>query len=247
MVKTGLKWEVFEPKFGKWARYIKPFFEEGGFDPIYKELKKYSLDGRIITPRSENTFRFLQAVNPDFLKVIIIGMDSYPKRYRNGEFQATGIAFDCSNSPDGKLQPSLTAMLEGIEKDVNYPIEKTPNLNYLCEQGVMLANRALTCNLDETGSHIGLWDPFWEFFLQDVIGAYFMGIPYLLLGKEAQVLKKYIFPIANPVIELSHPSSAARNNEPWETNGAFSSVTKLVNDNNGLTVLWSAKDWELPF
>lgn len=248
MIMTTLKWETFEPKFGSWARYIKPFFDEGGFDPIYTKLKEESKDKRIITPKSENTFKFLEKVDPDNLKAILIGMDAYPKRYFNGEFQATGIAFDCSNSPDGKIQPSLNTFYDGLVKDLGITeIDKTPDLNYLCEQGVLLGNRALTCRLEQTGSHMGLWDPFWKFFLEDVIMAYFTGVPIVLMGKDAHALKRHIFPIGNPLFMINHPSFAARSGEDWNTEGTFTAINKILKENNGLHICWNNKDWELPF
>lgn len=246
-INTILNWEKFEPKFGKWSRFIKPFFDEGGFDPIYQQLKQDTKEGHVITPKSENTFRFLEKVDPDNLKCIIIGMDSYPSRYRNGEFQATGIAFDCSNSPDGKIQPSLEAMYGGLERDLGITIKRTSNLNYLCEQGVMLANRGITCKLEKTGSHIELWNPFWQFFLEDVVCVYFPGIPFVLLGKDAQQLKRHIFAIGNPIFELAHPSYAARNDEPWETKGVFSAINKIVKDNNTEHIYWDEDTYSVPF
>jgi uracil DNA glycosylase len=246
-MNTILNWKNFENKFGGWSRYIKPFFDEGGFDDIYIKLKKEGRDGEIITPLSENTFKFLEKTSPEKLKVIFIGMDSYPGRYKNGQFQATGIAFDCSNSPDGKLQPSLISFFEGMEKDLKTKVKRVPDLTYLCEQGVLLGNRALTCRLNQTSSHIGMWDPFWQYFLAEVVTAYFTGVPVVLIGDSAHFLKRYVFPIANPIFEISHPSSAARNEIIWDSQGVFASVNKILKENNNFEIFWDYEDWDLPF
>ena len=42
---TKLNWEKFKPYFGTWASKIKPFFDSGGFDPIYERLKEDSRRG----------------------------------------------------------------------------------------------------------------------------------------------------------------------------------------------------------
>src|SRR5690606_39000879 len=93
---------------------------------------------------------------------------------------------------------------------------KTQDLSYLEEQGVILANRSLTVKYGKIGSHMGLWDDFWEFFFQE-LQSKCPNTPVLFLGKDATALKKYIFEMANPTWTLDHPSFAARNHMDWNT------------------------------
>lgn len=243
---SSLKWDQFQPLFGKWDIFIKPFFDEGGFDPIYKQLKQDSLDKTIILPKSENTFKFLEKVDPERFKLLIIGLDPYPRLYKNGVPQATGLAFDCSNSPDDYIQPSLEAFFAGIEHEMG-AIKRIKDLSYLCEQGVLLGNKSLTVKLDKTESYSSLWDPFWKFFLEDVVTAYFTDIPIILAGKEAKKLQKHIFTIANPTFLLEHPSAAARNSTLWETKGAFTKINEILVNNGKELIYWDVNVYDVPF
>lgn len=240
------KFEVYEPLLGGWAKYLKDFIESEHFFKLTEEMKEMKEKGVVFTPNGYNIFKFLQKCPPSGIKLIIIGMDSYPGKYPNGNFHATGVAFDCSNSPNGKLQPSLQSFWEGIEEDLGVTLEHSHKLDFLCEQGVLLGNRALNCKLYKTGSMIPKWDIFWDFFLTQVISKYFNGVPIVFLGKEAKVLKKYVFEMINPVFEITHPSAAARNNILWDTKKTFSKVNRILKDNNGEDgiIIWNKTAYE---
>lgn len=226
---SKLDFEKFEEKLGGWAGYLKPIFESQEMYDLYQDFKT-SRDK--ITPKSENLYRFLQLCSPENLKLIILGMDSYPGMYNTKEFQATGVAFDCSNAPNNKLQPSLTAFWDGIRHDFMDDLPYEHDLTFLCQQGILLGNRALNCKLYKTGSYIGKWDFFWQYFFETVM-MNFPGVPVVLLGKDAQKLRRYVFEINNPVFELNHPSFNARSGTLWETEGVFTKINKLIEQNNG--------------
>ena len=122
-------------------------------------------------------------------------------------------------------------------------INKDKSLVNIAKQGVLLGNRALLCKLNKTGSLIGKFDFFWEYFFNNVITSYFPGVPVVLLGKEAKELKKYIFNLNNPVFELLHPSFSARNRMTWDTKKTFSKVNKMIELNNGkeFCIDWNGK------
>lgn len=226
-----LDWGTFKPKLGGWGKYLQELFESEEMYNLFQELKNSK---ERITPASKDLFKFLELCSPDKLKLIIIGMDSYPGIYKNRNLQATGIAFDCSNSPDKKCQPSLKSFWEGLSEEYGTQFPEEHDIKYLSErEGVMLANRALTCKLNKSGSMMGKWDIFWKYFIEQVIGKQFPGVPFLLLGKEAQKLRAYIFEMQNPVFTLSHPSFAARNQTIWQTEGKFKQIDNLITDQNG--------------
>lgn len=227
---------------GEWSEYLTPLFEGSKMYDLYQEFKPISSQ---ITPIHSNLYRFLLECPPSNLKLVVMGMDSFPGRYKNRELQATGVAFDCRNSPDGKLQPSLISFFDGIANEYNEEPIYTGNLQYLENQGVMLANRSLNCLINKSGSLMGKWDFFWEYFLQEVITSYFPGVQVLFLGKDAEKLKKYVFEMTNPIHILSHPSFAARNYTMWETEGTFKKINKYIELANGKdsTINW----FDLPF
>ena len=235
-----LNWEKIEPKLGGWAKYLKPLFEDERMYDLFVEMNNIAKK-EVLTPKNSDLFKFLEVCPPENLKLIIIGMDSYPSKYKNGELQATGIAFDCSNSPDGKLQPSLESFYEGIEHDLGIEVERNKSIIRLCQEGVLFGNRALNCKLNKSGSMMGKWDIFWDYFFNKVITPYFRGVPILFLGKDAKVLKKYVFELSNPIFEITHPSYASRAKMVWDTEKVFTKINKLLVENNGegFEINWS--------
>ena len=246
-----LEFEKFEPLLGEWNNYLKPLFEGEEMYNLYQEFKQCK---EHITPKSSNLYKFLEYCPKDNLKLIVIGQDPYPSRYyKSKEFQATGISFDNSNSPDGKLQPSLEAFWNGLSHEFDRELSKEKDLKFLCEQGVLLGNRALNCKLNKTGSFMGKWDFFWEFFLQEIVFNFYKGVPIILLGKDSAKLRKYVFEMVNPLFILDHPSHAARLQECWITNGTFTKCNRLIEDQfgKGSSIIWDKKIYEeikdLPF
>ena len=102
---TKLDWKKFEPLFGTWADRIKPFFDAGGFDPIYDFLKGESRKGKQIAPASMNTYRAFTECDFRELKCVIVCQDPYAK-FIGGAPVASGVAMDCSVT--ARNQPTLT-------------------------------------------------------------------------------------------------------------------------------------------
>lgn len=235
-MSSKLNWESFAPLFGTWANRFKPFFDSGGFDPIYDKLKRDSLRGKRVAPLSSNVFRCFSETPIDNVKVVIVGMCPY-HTFLNGYPIADGLLMGCSVT--GRLQPSLTKFYEALEKDVGRGLSltmvKNPDVSYLAEQGVLLLNAALTVEAGKPGSHNDIWEPFMKFLFEEVLLT--TGIPVVLLGKEAQKIKRYIMPFTW-IFELSHPASASYNNIDWDSQGVFTSVDKIIKETNNNSIQW---------
>ena len=238
---SQLDLEKFKPALGDWFFRLEKIFASKEMYDLYQELKELSRQGVKVTPKSSDLWRFFKECPPSILKVVIIGMDAYPGMYRNGTFHADGIAFSNSYSPDGKCQPSLNSFWEGLSEDLGIELENKHDLKFLANQGVLLGNRALACKLNKTGSLMGQFDFFWEFFLQEIMPG-FNGVPIVLVGKDAQQLRRYCFEFANPVFQITHPSFAARKNETWDTEKVFSKVQTILKHNNNETIDWTGKN-----
>ena len=152
---------------------------------------------------------------------------------------------DCSNSADGKLQPSLEKFYEGMSKDLGKRVENSPSLEYLCNQGVMMLNTELTCKLNKTGSHEGLWEPFHKYFLQEIMSGY-SGIIYVLAGKVSHRMEKYIYTVGNYQFKMDHPVSASYKNTDWDCKNIFSKTNEIIRQNNGphQQIMWDRKEWD---
>lgn len=235
-IQRKLKWENFENVFGDWAPRIKPFFDKGGFEEIYSFLKKESKRGVQIAPKSENVFRAFKETSFDNLKVIIVGMAPYHTFY-NDQPVADGLCLSCSVT--GKLQPSLVKWYEGIEEELyegsHLTIIRDPDLKFLANQGVMLLNSALTTSKGKPGNMINLWEPFMKYLFEEVLVT--NAIPIVLLGREAQKMRRYIMPFTW-IFDLPHPASAAYASMQWSSNGVFSAVNRILKENNNNVVQW---------
>lgn len=225
-----LKIETFLPKIGeKWMKYLQPFFESEECYNIYQELKQVAKT-EIITPKSEQTWRFLSEIDPENVKMLIILLDSYPGRYNKALLHADGIPLSNEFSPDGKLQPSLTEFWNGLSSEFEEELPKMGDLKWLLQQGVFLGNTGLTCKLYKSSSMLQLWEPFWKYFFETFVNTR-PDIPVIFCGQEAKKLKKYVS--FNRIFELQHPSFNARNGTIWETKGVFKTCNKIIEGLNG--------------
>ncbi len=246
-----MKFEIFGPKFGKWADKFKEFIESKEMDDIYAKLKADGGNEINIFPLPQDTFRVFREINPDNLKAIFFMQDPYfiKKLDKEGNVVpvATGVALDCSRHRDP--QPSLEKFYEGIENELfnglNLQYEAIPSLQYLSNQGIMMLNSDLTVVEDKPASHKGLWKKFMEYFLEEIIAAYHPGVPIVLAGKNSQELEKYANPLRNYIFKCEHPAYASRNNKVWDTNGVFGKVNKILKDDNNCRVMWLFED--VPF
>jgi len=236
MSKTKLEWKKFEPLFGTRADKIKPFFDEGGFDPIYAYLRGQTQAGKKVAPASMNTYRAFAETDFRELKCVIVCQDPYFK-FVNGAPVASGVAMDCRIT--GKAQPTLLKFYGGIERELfnglNLNYIDIDDLSYLSQQGVMLLNTALTVEKDKAGSHMAIWHPFTTFLLKEVIGP--TGVPVLFLGKEAGHLEPLVC-LTNPTFTAKHPASAAYTGGQWDTEGCFEWLNRHILDKDEETVSW---------
>lgn len=253
--ETQLDFESFKPKLGAWADKFKPFIESKEMWDIMQRIKADAfeekiVDGKVvvyrkteIVPKSSDTFRAFATTRPEDIKVIFILMDPYPRKYKDGSLQATGVAMDCSNSPDGKLQPSLEFFYDAIDNEYGKKVTRSKSLLYLHEQGVMMYNSDLTCKVNKTESHAGYWDKFQKYFLQEVMHGT-TGIIYVLCGKSSQRLERYINPLGNYIFKLTHPSSAQYGAGVWDSKGIFKTINRILKENNDFEILWDKKEWD---
>lgn len=241
MTDKKLDFNSFAGKLGAWAEKLRPFIESEAMWTIMQKIKTDSMSDTIV-PKSTDTFRAFATTVPDNVKVMFYLMDPYPRKYSNGEFQATGIAMDCTNSPDKKIQPSLVKWYDAISSSEGYKVNYSPSLQYLHDQGVMLLNTDLTCKLNKTQSHEKLWEPFQKYLLEDVLGSD-TGIIYVLCGKASLRMKRYINPFCK-TFELSHPAAASHISTDWDYKNIFKTINKILGENNGYTIYWDKDKWD---
>lgn len=218
-----------------WAGKLKGFVQSSDFDKILDTLYKLREDGKRFTPPLKQVFRAFEECPIDKLKVIMIGQDPYP------HFGvADGLAFSCSNT--GKAQPSLLKMFENIDNTVYTsefpPKEHDVNLTRWANQGVLLLNTALTCQVDKVGSHYSVWHEFIMYTL-DILNFTDTGLIFVLMGKQAQELEGMIGE-HHHIIKVSHPASAAYTKTTWDCGNLFNACNTIIEGQNGkeFRIIW---------
>ena len=211
-----------------WATRLRGFIQSSDFDKTLDKLHKLREDGKRFTPPLKQVFRAFEECPVNKLKVIMIGQDPYP------HFGvADGLAFSCSNTR--KPQPSLQKIFEAVDTTLYYgeePPEHNPDLTRWANQGVLLLNTALTCEIDKVGSHSPIWKDFIAYLI-DMLNFTDSGLIFILLGKQAQELESIIGP-NHYILKASHPASAAHNGTYiWDCNDVWNETNRLIEGNNG--------------
>jgi len=235
-------YEKVADQFGDWAPKFKPFIESPEFDKIFKFLKDESKENKEICPKHEDVFRTFKETPYSKLKAIFILQDPYPWM-KNGVMIADGIPMSCRNT--GRCQPSLELFYEGMEDDLGIKVPREPDLSYLSREGVLLLNSSLTVELNKPTSHAGIWDPFLNYLIQDVINFYNSGLCYVSFGKNAHAMAKAVIPFLHWGFEVEHPAAAAHKQRKWDHQNVFSKINKVTKGNNNELIKWAYGTTEL--
>jgi uracil-DNA glycosylase len=214
-----------------WGDRLKMFLLSKDFENILTHLYDESQAGRRFTPVLKDLFRAFEECPYDKLRVVVIGQDPYPQAG-----VADGISFSCSHT--GKVQPSLRYMFKEIE-DTVYPdgMRWDPDLKRWSNQGILMLNTAMTCEIGNIGSHIKLWEPFAE-YLFDTLDNNYTGLVYVFLGNKAKAWNKTIGS-SNYKFFVPHPASAAyRKGSKWESGDLFNKVNDILDKNYGEKIIW---------
>lgn len=211
--------------FGRWLKVIDRA-------ELYKVLDKLKyINKDVLCPEYKNIFRAFNACNYDNCKVIFLGLDPYPQKG-----VATGLLF--GNSKDTlKLSPSLEVIKECcIDYTIPHNIvDFDITLESWAEQGVLLINSALTCEVNKTGVHTNMWRPFISKLLKN-LSEKETGLIYVLFGSQAKTFRPYINKEYNDIIEVEHPAYFARTNQTMPD--IFTDIDKLMYKRYGTAIKW---------
>ena len=217
-----------EEYFGDWSKVIN--FKE--LDTVLKKIG--TIDPESLCPKPSKVFRAFKLCPYKDLRVVFVGQDPYPQKG-----VATGVLFgNSSGTPEEDLSPSLKIIRECcIDYSVPHgPIEFDNTLESWAKQGILMINSALTCKVNEVGSHAMIWRKFISTFLKSLSNRE-MGIIYVLFGKQAQTFEPYINSKFNHIIKTEHPAYFARANKSMPHN-IFANINKILRENYGETIKW---------
>ncbi len=184
----------------KWKNFLKEELKSNNFEKLWTFLEK-EYSKKDIFPESKNIFRAFNETPIEKIKVIIIGQDPY-----HTPGVAEGLCF--SIPKNAKVLPSIKNIYKEMENDLK--IKKNfsdGNLEYLAKQGVLLLNQVLTVEAHKPGSH---WKKGWEEFTASAIkkiSSQKENLVFLLWGKNAQEIEKFIQnPKNHLILKAAHPS-----------------------------------------
>jgi uracil-DNA glycosylase len=212
-----------------WAPVLAPETER--IANIGRFLRAEVAEGRHYAPGGPNVFRaFRQPM--DHVRVLIVGQDPYPT-----PGHAMGLSF--SVRPEVRPIPkSLQNIFRELHDDVGAPTPANGDLRPWEEQGVMLLNRVLTCELGHPASHRGIgWEAVTERAIR-ALGAREEPLVAILWGRDARATKPML-PNAH-VIESPHPSPLSAHRGFFGSH-PFSRASAWLEERTGRGV-----DWTLP-
>lgn len=152
----------------------------------------------LLRPSQHLIFRAFELVPPHDVRVVIFGLDPFPT-----PGHAMGLAFSVPVSTDSP-PPTLNNIYKEFETDLGRTL-RSSDLTSWAEQGVLLANVALTMAGGKAGEHITYWKPFtkaWVSHLQCLDRP----CVWILWGNDAKAFKKDITGRNQRIIESPHPS-----------------------------------------
>lgn len=189
-----------EEYFGDWIKVI----DKNELAVVMRWLK--TVNPNNLCPQPQNIFKAFRTCPYNDCKVVFLGQDPYPQAGI-----ATGILFGNSvDTPEEYLSPSLKVVKEAaIDYTIPHNIIEFDNtLESWARQGILMINTALTCNVNQVGSHYMIWKPFISKFLHNM-SSMNSGIIYVLFGSQAASFKDDIVGQQHIIMEY-HPAYYAR-------------------------------------
>ena len=211
-----------------WRAALGDALTSASFRDLEAFLAAERAAGVEVLPPEDVVFAALDAVEPDDVRVVILGQDPYPT-----PGHAHGLAF--SYLGDGALPRSLANVYREIERDLGVSMsDRSGDLRAWAGQGVLLLNAVLTVRAGEAGSHRRRgWEAFTDAVLAS-LAAREQPIVFLLWGNDARK-KRRLLGARHPILEAGHPSPLSI--RYFRGCGHFSRTSALL---DGAGIAWEA-------
>lgn len=187
-----------------WQDALANEFASPYFDELIAILKNNVANHKVIYPPGQLIFNAYNKLNPEQIKVVILGQDPY---HNPGE--AMGLSFSVPKSV--KIPPSLKNIYKEINADIGCSLPTHGDLTAWADQGVFLLNAILTVEKNMAGSHRNIgWQQFTDATIQYLSDTKHH-IVFMLWGNFAKNKKSLIDSTKHLVLEAAHPSPLAGN------------------------------------
>lgn len=214
---------------------MAPFVASPAFAKLCAFVDGERAAGKTVYP--DTVFHALELVEPDDIKVVILGQDPYHGE-DNGIPQAHGLAF--SVRPGVRPPPSLRNIFKEIAATFGHPIPAHGTLDYWAKQGVLLLNTVLTVERAQAASHAKKgWEGFTDTLIAE-LSARHSGLVFMLWGAHAQAKRALLQGRDHVILEAPHPS-------PLSAHRGFLGCRHFALANEALEARHRAPiDWQLP-
>jgi uracil-DNA glycosylase len=188
-----MKTEWLDSVDASWSEFLD--VQAANLDSIYERVIRKS-SGKNYLPQPNQVLRCL-SMPVESVKVVIVGQDPYPNSRH-----ACGLAFAIGKSSE-PLPKSLTNIRTEIISDLNCEGGGSLDLSRWHKSGVMLLNRVLTVNENDSNSHANIG---WEEFTLEILKYLDSSqkIVAILWGNTAMKIEPYLFNAE--VLKSAHPS-----------------------------------------
>ena len=195
-----------------------------------------------IEPQMPLLFRALELVDPDDVKVVILGQDPTPQKDK-----ATGVAFDVEKP---RFVPAVLHMFLEVAFE-GFPVDlKNGDVTNWARQGVLLLNAALTCPHNppmgkaKYKSHSDIWRDFTVSLIKHICNTANPSV-WLLWGATAKSFSKYIKG-KHLIISGGHPSpmGTAIHGDSFFGNNYFNIANQFLEINDRVAIDWSLSSTE---
>ena len=212
-----------------WDNHLYTRIHSDHFASALIELNKQVDQNKKFTPKFKNIFRSFELCPFEDLKVVIVGQDPYPQ-----EDVADGVSFSCSNT--NKEQPSLRYIFDELQNQ--YPnASRDCDLSRWSKQGVLMLNTALTCEINNIGSHVLLWKDFMTDVFINTLNKHHNDLQFVFLGKKSEVFGKYIDDRHTKHFVI-HPAAAAYRGGKWNCDNLFKKINENLKQKNKKEIQW---------
>ena len=190
-----------------------------------------------IEPQMPLLFRALELVDPEDVKVVILGQDPTPQKDK-----ATGVAFDVEKP---RFVPAVLHMFLEVAFE-GFPVDlKNGDVTNWARQGVLLLNAALTCPHNppmgkaKYKSHFDIWRDFTVSLIKHICNTANPSV-WLLWGATAKSFSKHIKG-KHLIIRGGHPSpmGTAIHGDSFFGNNYFNIANQFLEINDRVAIDWS--------
>lgn len=198
------------------------YWRTGEWQVVQERLDDLDKAKTTYNPRRECLFNALDATHFDEVKAVILGQDPYP----NPKF-AMGLAFSVPKNVKD-IPESLKNIFDEYESDLHYPRPKNGSLEPWTGRGVLLWNTTPSVLANHSGSHTDWceWKPLTEEILSTLSEVH-TGLVFMLWGKHAQSMSKYIDTTKHSIQSSAHPSPLSAK-KGWFGSRPFTTANDLL-------------------